>query len=548
LGVVVDRLQQRGDVAHREPGDAHRHSRPFDGRRTRVDVVDWLELSLATVRASGHHDDQVPEGASRHAPLTINNRATARVATKRGLPAADGRFEARLSRPLNSGHGLAAPLAVTAVLELVPVAHRVAARRNTRARIEMTAEVARMALRNVARNARRSVLSGAMVAVGVAAVLFAKAYLGGLQVLIQQGVVEAGHGALQVMHAGYASSQEMSPLNLSLPDDPALSQVLRQVENVRATAPRLRFMGMVNGNERTSAFNAIGVVPELEAEVCRWGPAAKTERLVGSRLSGSDANEVILGTELARGLGVELGDTVTLLVHTRSGSMDAVDLTVVATYRFDDLETNKRLVVVPLATAQKLLHLPGRVTSFTVAVDDLRRLDETVAAVRAALKRGPWPTEAHGWPTLQPRFRDLLVIQDAVLGVLLLIVFGLVLAGVVNAMLMSVYERTREIGTLMSMGFSPRRIAGLFLCEALMLGLFASLAGAALGLTLIAYTGARGIPFQVPGVGMVENHPSVALSFAALAVIGAVLGALAGGLWPAWRASRLQPVEALSSH
>ena len=421
-------------------------------------------------------------------------------------------------------------------------------RRSFRARVEMGREVLRMAVRNVTRNARRSLLSGAMVAVGVAAILFAKAYLGGLQVLIQEGVIEAGYGALQVTHQGYGDSQEMSPLHLDLPQDDALQAKLMGVENVRAVAPRMRFMGMISAAETSTAFSAFAIIPQLEQQVCPKGPAGPSERLTGSPLSGGDADEVILGTDLARGLGVTLGQTVTLLVHTRSGSMDAVDLTVVGTYRYDDLEMNKRLVVVPLGLAQKLLHMPKRVTGYAVGVYDTNRIDQTVVAACAALSTGPWPTETQDWGTMLPRYRDMLAVQDAVLGVLLFIVFGLVLTGVVNAMLMSVFERTREIGTLMSMGFSRSRVAGLFLCEAGALGVLAALVGAAIGVGLTIYTHHAGIPFRVPGVGVVENRPILAASFALLAVAGAVSGALAGGLWPALRASRLKPVEALSSH
>jgi putative ABC transport system permease protein len=416
------------------------------------------------------------------------------------------------------------------------------------AHVEMALEVLRMALRNITRNGRRSLLSGAMVAVGVAAILFARAYLTGMNVMIEQGVIEAGYGALQVMHEGYATSQEMSPLHLDLPQDDALADKIRGAENVRAVSPRMQFMGMVSGADNSAAFRAIGIEPQSEALVCPRGPAKKTDRLFGAPLSANDAPEVILGTELARGLGAKLGDTVTLLVHTRTGSMDAVDVTLVGTYRFDDLEMNKRLAVVPLGLAQKLLHMPGRVTSYAVGITDVERLEDTVGNVRRALEPGPWPTETQDWGTLLPYYRDMIRVQDAVLGVLLFIVFGLVLIGVVNAMLMSVFERTREIGTLMSMGFSRPRIAGLFLCEAAALGIIASFIGGCAGTAITLYTNAHGIAFRVPGVGIVQNRPILAASFVALAVVGAISGALAGGLWPAWRASKLQPVQALSSH
>jgi putative ABC transport system permease protein len=405
-----------------------------------------------------------------------------------------------------------------------------------------------MAFRNVTRNARRSLLSGAMVALGVAAVLFAKAYLSGLQLLVEQNVVEAGYGALQVVHEGYLASQEMSPLDLDLTDDPALVKRLRAVPNVRAVAPRLQFMGMVNTGESSTVFSAFGLDPKAEPFVCPKGPSVASDRLTGRLLASNDAEEVILGTELAKGLNVKLGDTVTLLVNTRSGAPDAMDVTVVGTYRYDDLEVNKRLVVVPLGASQKLLHMSGRVTGFSVGVHDLARVDETVKGVRAALNGGPWPIEAHDWTTMQPQYHDMVLILDAVLGVLLLIVFGLVLTGVVNTMLMSVFERTREIGTLMSMGFSRLRIGALFMCEALALGTMAAITGAMIGISITVYANSHGIPFRVVGVGVVENRPILAVSFAAFAVAGAVMGALAGGLWPAWRAARLKPVEALSSH
>jgi putative ABC transport system permease protein len=434
------------------------------------------------------------------------------------------------------------------VLELVKAAAPKTRRRTLRARVEMAQQVMRMALRNVMRNARRSMLSGAMVALGVAAVLFAKAYLSGLEMIIQEGVVEGGFGALQVMRQGYAQSHEVSPLDLDLQQDPLLEQKLLAVDNVKAVAPRMQFMGILSNGDISAVFTAFGIDPKREPEVCPKGPSVPSERLTGSMFTDNDAAEVLLGTDIAKSMNIKIGDTVTLLVHTRSGSMDALDATVVGTYRYDDVEVNKRLVVAPLGLSQKLLHMQGRVTGYTVAVNDLHKLPETTLAAGNALAAGPWPAEAHEWSKMFPRYHDMTLILDAVLGALLLIVFGLVLTGVVNTMLMSVFERTREIGTLMSMGFSRSRIASLFLCEAFALGLIASVAGAALGAAITLYTHQHGIPFRVAGVGLVENRPILAVSFGLMAIAGAIVGALAGGLWPAWRAAKLQPVEALSSH
>jgi putative ABC transport system permease protein len=412
----------------------------------------------------------------------------------------------------------------------------------------MACEIIRMAVRNIRRNARRSLLCGAMVTFGVASVLFAKAYLVGLKVLIAEGVIDAGYGALQVTHQGYAKSQDMSPLSLDLPEDDALATRLSGLDNVRGVAPRLQFMGIVSGPENSAAFRALSIEPAREGVVCPKGPARVTDRLVGAPLSGDDAAEAILGNELADGLGVRIGDHVTLSVTTRTGSAEALDATVVGTYHFDDFERNKRLVVLPLRFGQRLVHMKGRVTSYTLAVHDLNRLKPTLAAVNAVLAGAPGPAEAQDWGALAPHYRDIIVIMETVLGLMLFIVFGLVLIGVVNAMLMSVFERTREIGTLLSMGFSRRRIAGLFLCEAAALGVLAAVIGAGLGSAITLFAHHHGIAFYAPGVGDVLTRPVLAGSYVVVALVGAISGALAGGVWPAWRASRLRPVDALASH
>jgi putative ABC transport system permease protein len=422
-------------------------------------------------------------------------------------------------------------------------------RRTFWTKVQMARQLVVMAMRNIMRNSRRSLLSALMVAAGMAAILFAKSYLAGVRVLIEEGVIHAGIGALQVLPEGYLDSQEMTPLSIALPEDPQLVQQVRSVENVQAVSPRMVFMGMMNSGDVSTAVRAFGIDPSVESEICPQGPSRPSDRLTGSPLTTRDGNEVVLGSELARGLHVTLGDTVALLVKTRSGSMDAVDLTVVGTYKYGDPEVDKRIAFMPIGVAQKVLHMKGRVTLYAVAVHDTRRVDETVGQVRSALASGPWATDTQGWGSLEPRYRDMVTLQQNTLGILLFIVFALVLIGIINAMLMSVFERTREIGTLLSMGFSRKRIAALFLCEAFTLGTVSALIGACIGAGLTIYANYKGVPISVPGTSTpFLTRPLLVPTFAAMAIAGAVLGALAGGLWPAIRAARLQPVQALGSH
>ncbi len=412
----------------------------------------------------------------------------------------------------------------------------------------------KMAFRNIARNRRRSVLTGTSVALGVAAILFARAYIDGLQALILEYVIEARNGALQVQREGYGASQDLAPLDIDLPATESFLRTL-QVPGVEAVAPRLRFSGLLSNGEASTVVWGLGIDPESDARVCPRGPGGTGEKAArsdsvaemvdGRGFQHPDDDSVIVGVDLAAALEVQPGDTVTLLAQTQSGSMDAIDLTVVGLFQFSDPHENKHAIVLPLLAAQRLLHMQDRATAVAISVHDNDEIATVVAALQRALAGGDPPTETQTWADLSPYYRDVMSLQDSVLGVLVVVVFLLVLAGVVNTMLMAVFERTREIGTLMSIGFRRRRILLLFLVESTLLSGLASIAGAALGCGLVMLTNHQGLSFYIPAVGSIVNRPLFDASYLLFACVGACLGGIAGGVIPAVRASRMRPIEAL---
>ena len=152
----------------------------------------------------------------------------------------------------------------------------------------------------------------------------------------------------------------------------------------------------------------------------------------------------------------------------------------------------------------------------------------------------------HTWLELQPLFRDLFRRQRFVLSAVELVLFAIVLTGIVNVMAMSVYERVREIGTELALGMRRRQIVKLFLLEGGLLGLWGGLAGTALGWSVVAIAGWRGIPFKAPGSsGTLPMHPTLAPEFALAVVLVAIAGAVGAALFAARRIARLRPAEAL---
>ena len=407
-------------------------------------------------------------------------------------------------------------------------------------------EILWLAARNLVRNQRRSLLSAASIAIGVAAILCSKSYVDGLERLILEFVIDAREGALQVQRGGYGASREMATLDLNLPEAGPIPDRVSATPGVRAVAPRLRFIGLVSNGEMSTAFGALGLDPAREAQVCPRGPGAHLEGvLVGPGLTSDDEDKVVLGQGLARSLRATVGSQITLLVTSRGGALETADLTVAGTYPFPDAFEDKHFLVVPLKVAQRLVHLPGRVTSLAVALAPGALLEGVLARLRTDLAGSDPAVELHPWWELSPYFRDIITLEGDLMRAVIFIIFMMVVAGVVNTMLMSVLERTREIGTLMAMGFRRRRILFLFLAEAMMLTLIAAIIGVAIGACIVVLVGRTGIAFELPGAGVIRVFPKFNVLYVGWSVAAALAGGLVGGLLPARRASRMRPIEAL---
>ena len=206
---------------------------------------------------------------------------------------------------------------------------------------------------------------------------------------------------------------------------------------------------------------------------------------------------------------------------------------------------NKRVITVPLRLAQDLLGLEGRVTELVVGVDEIANIDGTAQALREAL--GP-EYEVHSWREIQPFVRDLIVRQRIVLTGISVVLFVIVVTGIINTMLMSVFERVREIGTMLAVGVRRRQILALFMLEAAVLGAVGGVTGALLGRGAVFVLAARGFDISLSGTsGKSLLRPEVPFSIVVLAVVTAAMGALLSAAYPAWKASRLNPVDALRS-
>jgi putative ABC transport system permease protein len=398
-----------------------------------------------------------------------------------------------------------------------------------------------LAVRNVGRNRRRSLITGVAIVVAVVMVMLLRGFIDGAGAIMVADVVEGRSGALQVHKKGYVDSMESVPTRLNMPYTSELMAKMKAVPNVKGISGRIVFNGLVSNGSTQTMFVGRGLDLVHEEEAC---PRSRSVVKAGGQPLGvGDTTNALIGFELAESFGTQLGQTVSLQSSSPSGRSNAMDLKVkgfaVSSFPFE----NKRVLAVPLTTAQSLIGLEGKVTEYAVGVYDLTRLEATRDALQAAL--GP-EYEVHTWKELNTFVRDVINRQNAVFGAISAVLFIIALTVIANTMLMSVFERVREIGTLLAVGVRRAQVLRLFVLEAAVIGLIGGLVGATLGRTALAVVSAIGIPLELPGTsGQALLQPTVSPRFVVAAVVVATLGALLASALPARRASRLNPVDAL---
>ncbi len=379
------------------------------------------------------------------------------------------------------------------------------------------------------------------IIVCVGMVILLKGFIDGVRNLMVADVVEGRNGALQVHKKGFVDNIEAVPTRMNVPYTPELVAKMKAVPGVIGVTGRLMFNGLIGNGLTQTMFVGRGLDLEHEEEAC---PRSKASvKPGGVPLVPGDSADTLIGFELGESFSIDLGKSVNVQTNSPTGRSNSMDLKVkgfsTSSFPFE----NKRVITVPLATAQDLLGLKGRVTEYAIRVDDLSKLEEIRRNLQSAL--GP-EYEVHTWQELNTFVRDLINRQDFIMALIAFVLFVIALTVIGNTMLMSVFERVREIGTLLAVGVKRAQVLQLFVLEAAMLGVLGGLVGAAAGQLALQIISAIGIPLMMPGTSsMAMLRPHTPWGYTAIAVAVAVVGALIASALPARRASRLNPVEAL---
>ncbi len=410
----------------------------------------------------------------------------------------------------------------------------------------MLLSLIRISIRNVTRNSRRSFITAFAVLIGTLFIIFSRGVLNGFHANIVSGFTETQAGDLQMHRPDYLEANEALPLDKSFEIDDSFRKMMAEVPEIQAYTGRVLFSGMISAGEDTTLFIGVGVDPENEYNVC---PRNKENILAGGGPIVKDKPKgVVIGKALADSLHATVGSELTLLVNTSKGGLNAMDVTVSGIADIQLPGIGNKLVHVPLETAQQLLYMDKQVTEVIMNVRNLEdvtpvenRLNSLLAGSYKSLNLVP-----NTWMDVGQIFVQAIELQNSVLQYIVAVLFIVMIAGIVNTMLMSVFERVREVGTMMALGVRRRKILMMFMMESVTLGSLGAVMGVGLGWLTVQLFRLVGFPIpSLTGGEWAKVYPYIRLDYMLMVIGVALVTAVLAAMYPAVRASRMQPAEAL---
>jgi putative ABC transport system permease protein len=398
----------------------------------------------------------------------------------------------------------------------------------------------RLAWRGLLRNPRRTGVVLVAVAVGISGCFLTIAINAGLAAQMVETAIETGLGHIQIHASGFAADPE---IGVVLPAGASAEMLaLDETPGIQASARRVLGEGLLSSTHASVGVRVVAVEPDREPHVSNLARSL----VAGVWLDGS-GGRVVIGRDLAEHLRVGLGSKIVLSVQDVGGDLTGNAYRVAGLMHTSSREVNQRTVLMHIEQAQSLFDIGLGVSEIVLLAERRGDIVEVRTALAAALGDR---VEVRSWDELEPLLVYLVDVMDQMAWVIYAGVFIAMAFGIANVLLMSVYERTREIGVMMAMGMRSRRVVTSVVIESLvvtMLGLAIGLAIGWAGVLLLA----DGIPLGGFGAGLDEFGieprivPVLRMNDVVAPLLMAVVAAFLASAWPAIRASGLRPSEAL---
>lgn len=399
-------------------------------------------------------------------------------------------------------------------------------------------QLLKMSFRDLGRNRRRSLFSALAISVGLAILILMASVIDGEMGSSIQGAILLETGHIQVRAASYNENKSSLKWEDLVLNPGQIASQISTLPQVKAATPRLFASGFITAGSQSAGARIIGIDPPSAAnDPYRLGIIS------GSFLTADDSGGLLIGKPIAEKLHLKAGDNISLSVNTANGDVAEQAFTVRGIYSTNTYGFDNITIFLPLAKAQAITQTQNHASTVFVLLKDTAQTDSVASALKVS------GLKVVTWKDLNPLILGFETLANSYISILYLIILAIAASVIINTLIMSVYERTREIGILSAIGMKGGRIMFLFLAESALLAIGGVIMGIVLGWLAVRafnihgfYIGKMGMTgFMVADTIFAKLTLNNLINLSILTFIVTILA----GLYPAIMASRLQPVEAL---
>ena len=400
--------------------------------------------------------------------------------------------------------------------------------------------ISTLAWRNLWRNHRRTLIMLSAITVGVWAMIFMTALMRGMVDDMLLNGIRNLPGEVQIHHPQYRDDPSINN-SIATPDEKLLSAL--QIPQVKAWTSRVKVPAVISSERDSRGITLLGVIPASELKLS----FDKDSIIEGRFLESSDDSGLIIGAKMAERLETRLGKRVVIMSQDPDNNIADRGFRVVGIYKAKMASLEETYVYAGLTTVQKLLNLEDLVSEIAITGDDYRHVESWYPVIKKAAGKN---RQTLPWYEADTYLGSMLAMMDGFVLVWVIVIFLALSFGLVNTLVMAVFERIREIGLMQALGMRPSMILYQILMESFLLLLIGLLMGniAAVATIIPLQSGidvsavAKGM--EMMGTGSVL-YPSLQMNDMILANIIVIVLGLLTSLFPAWHAARLNPIEAL---
>ncbi len=397
----------------------------------------------------------------------------------------------------------------------------------------------KMAFRDLGRNRRRSFFSSLAVGVGLAMLILMSSVVTGEMGGAIENAIKLQSGHIQIRAATYDENKSSLKWEDLVANPDEIANQIGALSQVKSATPRLYASGFLSSGNQSAGAKITGIDP--------LSPANDPYRegvISGSYLNPDDRDAVLIGKPMAEKLKLKVGDNVALSLNTADGNVQEQIFIVKGIYTTNTYGFDGATVFLPLIKAQAMTQTENHASAIFILLKDTAMTDTVIPVLSV-----PANLEVKSWKDLNALFVEWEAMAQSYIVIFYMIILAITASVIINTLIMSVYERTREIGILSAIGMRGGRIMMLFLAESSMLAVGGVILGLIIGVLGTLYFNVNGFyigNMGLSGIVITDTiYAKLTMDNLVNLTIMTFVVTLLSGLYPAVMASRMQPVAAL---